>query len=181
MNCNVNFKGRLNTDGITENNNRWKTIAKIFKEETKGIDYESRIYDNTDRLEIYVDRIERKNRKYDIIEDLTTREAILTIEGTKELLSQPDDIIAKTLAKHLQFVKKSDDSYKQADVMLDDLFDNVCKIFKKNGFGTECVHEMFENVSARDLSQLKIAPEYKALKELPGFKGAEISHIDYIG
>ena len=44
MDYNVNFKGRLIIDGMTQNKTRWKNIAKIFKEETKGINYESRIF-----------------------------------------------------------------------------------------------------------------------------------------
>ena len=110
MDCNVNFKGRLVVDGMTKNKARWKNIAKIFKDETKGINYESRIFNKKGRLAICVDRMERKNRKFDYIEDLTTRRAILTKIGTKELLSQSDNTIAKTLAKHLQFVKKLDET-----------------------------------------------------------------------
>lgn len=42
MDCNVNFKGRLIINGMTKDKNRWAAIAKRFKEETKGINYESR-------------------------------------------------------------------------------------------------------------------------------------------
>ena len=181
MDCNVNFKGRLIVDGITKNKNRWENIAKIFNEETKGINYESRIFDSSDKLEIYVDRMERKNRKYDYIEDLTTREAILTKKDSKELLSQSDKDIAKTLAKHLQFVKKLDESCKQASKMLDDSFDIMLKMFKKNGYNTEYVNKMFDNVYADEIGQSKVITEYKDLRELPGFKEATISHVDYIG
>lgn len=37
MDCSVNFKGRLDISEMTTNKARWKNIAKMFKEETKGI------------------------------------------------------------------------------------------------------------------------------------------------
>lgn len=32
MDCNVNFRGKLDISGITTNKARWKNIAKMFKE-----------------------------------------------------------------------------------------------------------------------------------------------------
>ena len=180
MDYNVNFKGRLVIDGITQNKSRWKNIAKIFKEETKGINYESRVFSDTGVLEIFVDRFERKNRAHDYISELETREAILSDQGTKDLLAQPDSVIAKILAKHLQFVQKLDESCKSADAIIDKAYNYVYNIFQKNGFNlkhTNYVNEMFENIYAMELGAKKVLPEYKALKELPGFKDANISHI----
>ncbi len=62
MDCNVNFKGRLIINGMTKDKNRWAAIAKRFKEETKGINYESRIFDDKGKLEIYTDRLNRKKQ-----------------------------------------------------------------------------------------------------------------------
>ncbi len=180
MDCNVNFKGRLVVDGMTKNKARWKNIAKIFKDETKGINYESRIFNKKGRLAICVDRMERKNRKFDYIEDLTTRRAILTKIGTKELLSQSDNTIAKTLAKHLQFVKKLDESCKLADTTLNNIYAKTLKIFKKNGFSTAFVLRMFDTVYVEELGQSKMLSEYKALKELTGFKDVTLSHVGFI-
>ena len=177
---NVNFKGRLVVDGITQNKTRWKNIAKIFKEETKGINYESRVFTDTGVLEIFVDRFERKNRAYDYISDLETREALLSEQGTKDLLAQSDNVIAKILAKHLQFVQKLDESFKSADKTIDKAYNYVSNIFQKNGFDTKqtnYVNEMFDNIYAMELGASKVRPEYKALKELPGFKDAKFSHI----
>lgn len=180
MDCNVNFKGRLVVNGMTKNKTRWENIAKIFKEETKGINYESRVFDDNGTLEIFVNRFDNPRRKFDCIDDLTTREAVLSKKGTEALLSQPDNVIAKILAKHMQFVKKLDDSYKQAETMFEKVYNKVCNIFDKNGFDTECVNEMFEDVSTRALSQEKVASDYHELKGLIGFQDAEISHVDYI-
>lgn len=180
MDCNVNFKGRLIVDGMQKNQARWKNIAKIFKEETKGINYESRIFNTKNGLNICVNRMERKNRNFDYIEDLTTRQANLTKQGTKELLSQSDDTIAKTLAKHLQFVQKLDESCKLADTILNNSYDKVLKIFKKNGFSTGFVLRMFDTVYVEEMGQSKMLSEYKALKELAGFKDAGLSHVGFI-
>ena len=183
MEYNVNFKARLVVNGITKNKARWENIAKIFKEETKGINYESRVFNDSGVLEIFVDRFERKNRAYDYISDLETREAVLSEQGTKDLLAQSDSVIAKILAKHLQFVQKLDESCKSADTIIDKAYTYVYNIFQKNGFNTEqtnYVNEMFENIYAMELGANKVLPEYKALKELPGFKDAEFSHMDSI-
>lgn len=177
MDCNVNFKGRLIINGMTKDKNRWAAIAKRFKEETKGINYESRIFDDKGKLEIYTDRLNRKNRRYDCIDDLTSREAFLTEKGTEELLSQSDDVIARILAQHLKFVKKLDENFKQADVMINDLLEKVSRTFKRNGFDTKNISDVFNSDSPNYLAQVKVAPEYDALKKLPGFKDAEMSHI----
>ena len=180
---NINFKGRLNINGITKDKARWKNIAKIFKEETKGINYESRVFDDTNVLEIYVDRFERKNRAYDYISDLETREAILSKQGTEDLLAQSDNVIAKVLAKHQQFVQKLDESCKTADAVIDKAYNYVYNIFQKNGFNTNqvnYVNEMFENIYTIELGAKKVMPEYTALKKLPGFKDANLSHVNYI-
>lgn len=183
LDYNVNFKGRLVIDGITQNKSRWKNIAKIFKEETKGINYESRVFSDTGVLEIFVDRFERKNRAYDYISTLETREAILSEQGTKKLLAKSDRVIAKVLAKHLQFVQKLDESCKSAEEMIDKAYNYVYNIFQKNGFDpvqTNYVKEMFENIYAMELGTNKVLPEYKALKKLPGFNDAQISHMNCI-
>ena len=181
MDCNVSFNGRLVVVGMTKNNARWKNIAKIFKEETKGIDYESRIFDNDNRLEIFVDRINRKNRTFDYIDEFNSREAILTEQGSKELLAKPDNMIAKILAQHVKFVQKLDNGYKLAEKTIDDAYDKVYKIFVKNGFDTKHVNEMFDNVYALELGNSKVVSEYNDLRKLPGFKDAEMSHVNYLG
>ena len=181
MEYNVNFKGRLVTDGITANKARWKNIAKIFKEETKGINYESRVFNNGNTLEIFVDRIRQKNKAYNYVDEFESREAILTLEGTKELLSQSDNIVAKTLAEHLKFVQKLDNNCKLANKTIDKAFNNIYNIFTKNGFNTEYVDKMFEEIYASELGSTKVVHEYKNLRNLPGFKDAEISHVvDYV-
>lgn len=83
MDCSVNFKGRLDISEMTTNKARWKNIAKMFKEETKGINYESSVYDDNKVLEIYVNRMSRRNRNFDYIDDLTPRTATLTPKGTE--------------------------------------------------------------------------------------------------
>lgn len=181
MDCNVNFTGRLNIDYMPKNNARWKNIAKIFKEETKGIHYESGIQENNGVLEVYVNRLERKNRKYDCIDDLCSRMAILTKRGTKELLSQPDNVVAKVLARHMQFVKILDDNYKKADDIISKAYTKAYNIFKKNGFDTKSIDEMFESVCTDEIAQRQTASKYYELKKLTGFQDAEISHGYYMG
>lgn len=181
MDSNINFRGRLVIDGMTTNKARWKNIAKMFKDETRGINYESRIFDDTNVIEIYTDRLPNKNRKYDFIDEFTSRDAILTNEGSEELLSQPDSVIAKILSKHLQFVKKLDDSCKQADKALNEAFSSVLKAFQKNDINRNYVDDMFENLpTADEIGQIKVLPEYNELKELAGFKDAKLSHISHI-
>ncbi len=181
MENNVNFKGRLLIEGITVNGARWENIAKIFKEETKGINYESRVFNNDKKLEIFVDKFKRRNKGFDYIDEFEPRQALLTSEGTKELLSLPDNIVAKTLAEHLKFVQKLDKSCKLADENIDKAISKVHDIFTKNGFDSEIVEKMFEDVYASELGSTKVVNEYKNLRNLPGFKDAEISHVvDYV-
>lgn len=155
MDNNINFTGRLLINGMTTDKARWKNIAKLFKEETRGTGYESRVFDDTGNLEVFVDRIERKNRKFDLIDDLTTREATLTPEGTQELLSQSDETIAKILSQHLKLVKNFDSSYKKASTVIDEAMNKVFKIFKKNNLGTESINDMFESVDPSDIRKSK--------------------------
>ena len=179
MDCNINFQGKLVVGGVAANNPRWRKIAQIVKEETKGINYESRVFETDGSLNVYVDRINRKNRKnIDCIDDFCSREANLTGQGTKELLSKPDNVVGKILAQHMKFVKNLDDSYKQADIMLDKAFEKVCNLFKKNGYDLEPVQEMFD-VSTRDIAMGKVSQEYRALRKAPGFQDADISHVSY--
>jgi hypothetical protein len=177
MDYNVNFKGRLVIDGMTQNKTRWKNIAKIFKEETKGINYESRIFDNSNVLEVFVDRLPKKNRAYDCIDDFNSRELALTQKGTKELLAQPDGVIAKILAKHLQFIQNIDKYYKLAENTLDNAFGKVASIFEKKGFGIEHIQNIFDDVSPMALIEEKIISEEKELRILPGLKDANIENI----
>lgn len=181
MDCSVNFKGRLDISEMTTNKARWKNIAKMFKEETKGINYESSVYDDNKVLEIYVNRMSRRNRNFDYIDDLTPRTATLTPKGTEELLSQPDDVIAKILAKHLQFVQKLDENCKKAENILNNAYYKVGKLLYKNGFKPENVDEIFSPISASEIGHKNVLTEYKSLRELTGFKDAEMSHVNYLG
>ena len=177
MDYNVNFKGRLIIDGMTQNKTRWKNIAKIFKEETKGINYESRIFDDSNVLEVFVDRLPKKNRAYDCIDDFNSRALALTPKGTKELLAQPDGVIAKILAKHLQFIQNIDKYYKLADDTLDEAFGKIVKIFNKHGFNSKHIQNIFDDVYPTTLIEEKILSEEKELRNLPGLKDANIENI----
>ena len=128
-----------------------------------------------------VNRMSRRNRNFDYIDDLTPRTATLTPKGTEELLSQPDDVIAKILAKHLQFVQKLDENCKKAENILNNAYYKVGQLLYKNGFKPENVDEIFSPISASEIGQKNVLTEYKALRELTGFKDAEMSHVNYLG
>jgi hypothetical protein len=85
------------------------------------------------------------------------------------------------LAEHLKFVQKLDNNCKLANKTIDKAFNNVYNIFTKNGFNTEYVDKMFEEIYASELGSTRVVQEYKNLRNLPGFKDAEISHVvDYV-
>lgn len=173
MNCNVNFKGRLDISEVEADKARWRNISKIFKEETKGINYETRVYYSGDKIQIFTDRIDRKNRPSDIVDKFESRDLYIPEEGAKDLLAQPDDVVAKVLAEHVKFVQKLDNSCKLANTMLNKAFGKLCAMFEANGFDTECVYKMFGGMDCRELGRSKVVSEYQALKKLPGLEDAD--------
>lgn len=81
----------------------------------------------------------------------------------------------------MQFVQKLDESCKKAEGVLDQAYRRVGELLSKNGFNAENVNEMLSNASASEIGQKKVLPEYNALKEMPGFKDAEMTHVNYLG
>ena len=129
-NNNLSFTAKMYVDKSVQNP-RFQQLSKEITEQTKSSpDYEIRMFQEGDKFEVYIDRGKA--------DDLSTREFLLTEEGSNALSKLSDKGIVQKFKKMLNLVKANDKVY-------DNLYDDVAKLEKK--YDIEFSQGTYDNIS----------------------------------